>query len=147
MFEVTGDLWEYEPADAICITTNGFVKADGCAVMGAGCAREATERMPNVTATLGRMLDASGNKVHYLGSWNNRAVLSFPVKHHWREHADPELIKTSALKLVEMADISSFMRNVIIPRPGCGNGRLKWEDVKPVLEPILDNRFRIITWA
>lgn len=38
--EVVGNMWAI-PADAYCITTNGFVKKNGEAVMGAGCAKEA----------------------------------------------------------------------------------------------------------
>jgi len=41
--EVDGNLWEIE-ADWRVITTNGFVKKDGRAVMGRGVARQALQR-------------------------------------------------------------------------------------------------------
>lgn len=34
---------------------------------------------------------------------------------------------------------------VVLPRPGCGNGRLVWADVKPVLAGLPDEVL-IITW-
>ena len=33
---------------------------------------------------------------------------------------------------------------VYMARPGCGNGQLKWEDVKPLIAPILDDRFIVV---
>ncbi len=33
---------------------------------------------------------------------------------------------------------------VYLVRPGCGNGQLKWEDVKPLIAPILDDRFIVV---
>jgi hypothetical protein len=33
---------------------------------------------------------------------------------------------------------------VIMPRPGCGNGRLRWQDVSKVLSDILDDRFVVV---
>ena len=34
--------------------------------------------------------------------------------------------------------------HIAIPRPGCSNGGLNWEiDVKPIIEPLLDDRFII----
>ena len=71
-------------------------------------------------------------------------ILSFPVKHNWFNNADISLIKRSAKELL---DWSEPFRSIVLPRPGCGNGGLKWEDVKPVLEPILDGRFHVITFG
>ena len=35
---------------------------------------------------------------------------------------------------------------VLIPRPGCGYGELNWQDIKPLLESILDDRFISVTF-
>ena len=34
--------------------------------------------------------------------------------------------------------------SVLLPKPGCANGGLNWEQVKPLLEQYLDDRFTII---
>lgn len=144
MRELTGDLWEVE-ADARAITTNGFVKTNGRAVMGRGVAAQALQRFPDINWTLGRLIAANGNHVGMLGwagdlrSW----LLSFPVKHHWRQMADLALIERSARELIWVADECKF-NTVVLPRPGCGNGGLRWEDVKPVIEPLLDDRFVVV---
>lgn len=158
MIEVRGNLWEYE-ADFRCITTNGFIKTNGAAVMGRGCALEATQKYPGIDEVLGFLLKEHGNHVHEL-SWFDpqpstqqqaRGLLSFPVKHNWRDKADPDLIRRSASELRKFID--DYDRNfdavntvVVVPRPGCGNGQLRWEDVKPILEPYFDDRFHVITF-
>lgn len=151
MKETTGNLWE-EDASAICITTNGFVKKNGAAVMGRGCAEQATRYCPGIEFSLGEFISNFGNHVFDLGKWRTWAphdhltrIYSFPVKHKWFEKGSLQLIERSAHELVEI--VSTFGdERVVIPRPGCGNGQLRWEDVKPVIEPILDDRFVIITF-
>lgn len=39
--------------EAVCITTNGIVKKNGCAVMGAGIAKEANMRFSGLARNLG----------------------------------------------------------------------------------------------
>lgn len=158
MIEVTGNLWAY-PADVRVITTNGFVKKDGSAVMGRGCALEAVRGVPGkvgswpgLPSILGAQIENDGNHVFFLGACVTPAtgvLVSFPVKHHWRQEADPELIKRSATELIKVVDDVSLEDGevVVMPRPGCGNGGLRWEDVRPILEPILDNRFHVITFG
>lgn len=153
MIEVTGNLWTY-PADVRVITTNGFVKKDGTCVMGRGCALEAAKMYPQIPAILGDKLRFHGgsNVPHILlGNTPHGTLVSFPVKHNWFEKADLDLIKRSALDLVDLINEMDFGAEdhpvVVIPRPGCGNGQLKWEDVKPILEPILDDRFHVITFS
>mgnify|MGYP001580901715 CR=1 FL=1 len=58
--------------------------------------------------------------------------------------ADLELIKESASQLAVVAGAYSN-KTFVLPRPGCGNGGLKWEDVKPVIEPILPDNVHVIT--
>jgi hypothetical protein len=145
MLEANGDLWVL-PADARCITTNGYVKADGAAVMGRGCALEARERFPGVDMLLGHRITKAGNHVHILpvdtrARWE---LVSFPVKHHWREKADLDLIARSCAELTELIEGEGWER-VLLPRPGCGNGQLSWEgEVRPLISYLLDDRVVVI---
>jgi len=85
MLSLNRDLWSFlGAADAICITTNGYVKANGHAVMGRGCAREAAERFGRLPMILGKKLKEAGNvPQQLLPVVHNHAatfILSFPVK-------------------------------------------------------------------
>lgn len=137
------DLWT-APADARCITTNGTVKANGRAVMGRGTAKQATERYPFLQLTLGRAIRGWGNVPCILLPDERPMLVSFPVKHEWHELADLDLIARSARELVRLADGAGW-RVVLLPRPGCGNGQRKWSEVRPILQPILDDRFTAVT--
>lgn len=144
MLEVIGNLWTY-PADVRVITTNGTVKKNGECVMGRGCALEAKKKYPTLPKLLGQVIVGIGNEPFWFPLASADAPLvTFPVKHNWHERADIELIKSSAEKIANMRALEE--RTIVLPRPGCGNGGLRWEDVKPVLEPILDDRFHVITF-
>lgn len=151
MKEVYGNIWQL-PGDAICITTNGCVKDNGEAVMGKGIAKEAKTLVPTLSKELGARIKESGNHVYVFGGarldWSSKKVsdiVAFPTKHNWWEMSDMELIRRSCRELIEKADYHGW-KNVLLPRPGCGNGRLQWEDVKREIEPILDDRISIITF-
>ena len=149
MKEITGNLWDYygESLHTICITTNGTIKKNGEAVMGRGCALEANNKVPGLARQLGHSIDKGGNKVHWL-RWDegqNPILLSFPVKHNWWEKADLILIKRSAADLSYLAS-GEEARTFILPRPGCGNGKLNWKDVKPLIEFMPDN-VHVISYA
>lgn len=176
MIEVKGDLWHYD-APVVCITTNGFVKSNGYAVMGRGCAKQAADMWPALPATLGDRLRAYGNHVHWLGNVGSDFVghlnlVSFPVKPtsspcktdksnvvaHMRKHFQPgqtvpgwacvaelSIIQRSCYELVQLVTTNAFHK-VVLPRPGCGAGELNWNDVKPVLQKWLDDRFHVITY-
>lgn len=148
MRELTGDLWQLAldlKADAVVITTNGFVKKDGTAVMGRGVAREAAERYPDLPKRLGKYLTAYGNK-RFIFHEDDIIVITFPVKHNWWERADPKLIEESALALwTSVEHVHTEIKCVVLPRPGCGNGGLDWADVRPILETWLkDDRFVVV---
>jgi hypothetical protein len=120
------DLWtQAEQADALCVTTNGMVTQAGRGVMGRGVAAQAVNRYPHIALYLGQSLTKYGNHVDELipGGLGFPAVVSFPVKHHWREAADLTLIARSALELAALTDKRGWAQ-VVLPRPGCGNGRL-----------------------
>lgn len=150
MIEDTGDIWEY-PADALVITTNGYVKKNGRAVMGRGSAKEAADRWNFLPALLGEQITKFGNEVFI---WSlmyieeeeveTKNILTMPVKHNWWEPADIFLIHKSAMDLKAEVDMWNF-KSVVMGRPGCGNGGLDWDSVRPVLENVLDDRFVAIT--
>jgi O-acetyl-ADP-ribose deacetylase (regulator of RNase III) len=140
MLEEKGNIWEYS-ADAICITTNGIVGANGCLIMGKGIALDAKKEFPNIDRLLGQWVLAHGNVPCFL--WP-QAVISFPTKNHWRLPSCPLLIADTAVRVVKLADAFG-LKKVALPRPGCGNGGLSWEGgVQNILRPILDDRFVVL---
>lgn len=144
MREATGNIW-WTRWDAIVIPTNGDVNRGGEAVMGRGLARQAAQRWPLLPKTLAMLLREHGN--HAFDVWKPRrlpTLLSFPVKHHWHESAELDLIERSAQELVALADSLAY-RQVALPRVGCGNGKLDWVDVQPILERHLDDRFIVVS--
>ncbi len=48
--------------------------------------------------------------------------------------------RSTAEKLAEQ-----FVPVLKLPRVGCGNGSLDWEDVQPILERHLDDRFILVS--
>jgi len=155
MKEIKGDIWNVD-ADAICITTNGVVKKNGECVMGRGIALEAANRYPNMPKKLGELIQKYGNSVHIIGNMIRESllkihgitaftyVLSFPVKHHFKDIADLDIIKQSCIDLKNLADIMSWQK-VVLVKPGCGCGKRDWEtEVKPIVSELLDDRFEVI---
>ena len=112
--------------------------------MGRGCAAEAKQKWPDLARELGYLISGLGNEAFWL-PYTAGPLVTFPVKHNWYERADLTLIERSANKIATMRALEG--KTIVMPRPGCGNGKLKWSDVKPVLEPILDDRFHVITFG
>lgn len=143
MRQVKDDLWKYHKKGFyICITTNGAIRKDGACVMGAGIARQAKQRYPDLPFLLGKRISKYGNKVFV---FKKLKLITFPVKHHWIEKADLALIRLSTFQLLQAADQFDLDR-IYLPRPGCKNGGRKWSEVKPLLK-MLDNRFVICDLA
>lgn len=159
MIEQVTDIWRIydlqQPNDyAICITTNGFVKRDGRAVMGRGTAAQASVRFPKLAGELGRAMLGDGNEVRLL----RPGLIAFPVKpvsgisdglnvvHSqrnryirgstvpgWAMKASLQRIRWSLEELAELRAKHQW-RQVYLPRPGCGAGELEWEQVRPLCE-------------
>jgi len=172
MKQITGDLFEIQGFDIKAITTNGFVKNNGEAVMGRGCAKTASKLWPELPAYLGKQISEHGNHVHHIASietskahfksdkTNSFELYSFPVKPIWERQngkmvpgwackAQLELIARSARELVKIADdyFSFADPAILLPRAGCGNGERTWKEVEPILDEILDDRFTTITFV
>ncbi len=132
------NMWKVADGSLLGITTNGYVKSNGRAVMGRGCAAEAAWRHPGLPKKLGAAILAGGNHVY---RWDEYGLITFPVKHYWWAKADLELIKRSCGEL--MAVLKDCDR-VALAAPGCGNGGLEWAVVGPIVRPLLDNRVTVM---
>ena len=145
MREVTGDLWTY-PSDALVIPTNTTLRKSGDAVMGAGVAKQAAVRYPELPQRLGMSLRyaAGAAPEHFVMSADGRHIVAFPTKSDWRKPSSLSLIKLGLPVLVQMADYFGW-QVVALPRLGCGRGGLEWEmQVRPLLADALDDRFVVV---
>lgn len=117
--------------------------------MGGGIAKEARDRYPGIAHRIGDSLLTGRTGFLYLGKWKDdfgmfRELAAFPTKTHWREKSDLALIERVARELAEFLDRCEF-DGVLLPRPGCGLGGLSYEsEVRPLLEPILDDRVTVV---
>jgi len=142
--EIIGDLWDFHAqGHYICITTNGAIRRDGACVMGRGIAKQVAQKFPGFPIEVGNHIKRSGNTP---GIFQEHRLISFPVKHHWSEVADLELIERSA-RMLQMGIRTAEIGHVYLPRPGCGNGHLQWSEVWPVVASILDDRFTVVEIA
>jgi hypothetical protein len=136
--EVNGNLVKHwSEGNIIGVTTNGFVKEDGRCVMGAGIAKSIRDAVPDIDLEVGEHIVRNGNVPAFFPA---ASIFTFPVKHVWWENADLDLIYRSAQYIA-----CKNLTRIDIPRPGCGNGKLDWSDVKPVLEKAFGDR-RVHVW-
>lgn len=111
--------------------------------MGRGIALDAKLRFPDLPKEFADRLKEYGNVVFTFWDYH---IITFPVKHHWKEMANLELIEKSAKALKEIFryNLSNIQTPIYMPRVGCGNGRQDWLKVKPILEKYLDDRFIVV---
>lgn len=130
MIEEQGNVWlSQKRSDWIVILTNGSVNNKGQAIMGKGIALEAAQRFHNLPAQLGIRLKYDGNTVQCFPEYG---LFTFPTKQEWYEPSNLKLIGRSCTTLVNMVSARGLAGRILIPRPGCGNGKLTWHQVKPV---------------
>jgi O-acetyl-ADP-ribose deacetylase (regulator of RNase III) len=69
---------------------------------------------------------------------NQKIVVNFPTKEHWKAPSKYEYIE-SGLKALNQAVKDYGITSIAIPPLGCGNGGLAWNIVKPMIEKELQN--------
>lgn len=136
------------PGEILCITTNGCIKKNGDAVMGAGIALTANQRF-NLAPDLGKLLAQYKNHVFDMGmrtdSQTGRQVhiVTLPTKNHWKEDSDIDLVEQSIKELADLCNRRGYAK-CYMTAPGCALGHLDWEtQVKPLVDKYLDDRFII----
>lgn len=167
MKERKADLFETifeDNVDAICITTNGQYTTDGRAAMGGGCAGVCAKLWPETALRLGKCLKNFGTNIPFvIGALDKDGkylepnmkmikerkfktlIFSFPTIDNLMDGAKLQIIERSAQELKALVERFD-LRGVVIGRPGAGIGGLRWVDVKTLIEPILDDRFTIVSF-
>lgn len=143
-----------DKVSAIVITTNGFTKSNGEAVMGRGIAEQFKNMCPELPRILGSKLIQHGNNVHFLKQMGKTRIYSFPVKAEGMKLEKPEqkeLIVSHArykfsvgmyvpgfalkadvaiiersLKQLTQVHVQDGLSSVIVPIVGCGAGELSF---------------------
>jgi hypothetical protein len=143
---IKGNLWdELGHADVILFTANNTLNAKGELVMGAGAAREAKERFPDLPRFLGYQIASKtgdygvvSTMVPYQGG--RQRIAAFQTKRHWKSPSPLDLLKLSCEKLAGYAKQFPVQR-IALNYPGIGLGGLTESDVLPLLETLPDNVF------
>lgn len=141
---IKGDMWNvFGKVDLFCITTNSFLKKNGEAVMGAGIAKQAAERYPELPRILGAYLTDRhlGRYALITTELQGQELGFFQVKTHWRDKADLSLITLATSRILTYCYLYPT-HTVALNYPGIGNGHLLVEQVKPIID-ILPSTVRI----
>lgn len=120
-------------------------------VMGKGIAKEFKQYYPQMFAhykqicqnkqlDTGQLMLSKAEPVirrrHPTGQMRQRWVLNFPTKRHWRARSKLEYVEAGLAKFVrEYAHRG--IKSVAFPQLGVGNGGLKWEVVREMMEQYL----------
>ena len=128
---VKGDIFN-SPAQVITNTVNteGF--------MGKGIALEYKKRFPKMYEAYKKKCISGeltvGNLMLY--KEDRRWILLFPTKKEWRRKAQIEYIEAGLSKLADNWDRLGI-HSIAMPKLGCGNGGLEWNDVKSMIKKYL----------
>lgn len=105
-------------------------------VMGAGLARQFAKRYPKMLREYQEVCrdgELKPGLMHVYRLHNQRYIINFPTKNHWREKSRLEYI-VSGLEELSVVLQEYMIDSIAIPALGCGLGGLDWEDVRPLLE-------------
>lgn len=134
---LTGDILE---STAACLVNT--VNCEG--YMGKGIAYQFKKRFPENNRDYVRACRAKKlyiGKIHTFYE-DGKFIVNFPTKRSWREKSKIEYLYVGLPELVKFLR-SNHIDSCAIPPLGCGNGGLKWAEVKPIiikyLEPLKYN--------
>jgi len=129
---VKGNLFQ-SPAQVLVNTVNTV------GVMGKGIALEFKRLFPEMYRQYRELCELGQFQIGTLWLYksNNKWVLNFPTKKHWRNPSRIEYIDAGLQKLADSyAELD--IHSIAFPALGCGNGQLDFEtQVKPLMEKYL----------
>jgi len=135
---IIGDLWDQNGWKVI--PTNLSVNKDGLAVLGRGVALQAARHVRHLREEYGRFLQEHDQPRLYVFPPLSLILLS--VKRRWSDQADLRFIARGCRALADTSP--QECPRVSLPLLGCGFGELREQDVRPLLEKWLDDRFTLV---
>jgi O-acetyl-ADP-ribose deacetylase (regulator of RNase III) len=126
------------PVDALVNTVNTV------GVMGKGIALQFRNRFPHNYKIY---LQACKNRSFNIGDLlvvqdgdltNQKLIVNFPTKAHWRADSKYEYIESGLVQLRKLI-IEKDIKSIALPPLGCGNGALDWEVVESMIHRYLDD--------
>lgn len=128
---VRGNLFS-SPAQVLTNTVNCV------GVMGKGVALEFKTKFPDLFIDYAKRCQNGDVRPGLPYLWDNgrTQVLNFPTKRDWREPSRLEDIE-AGLKYLATHYQEMEIQSIAMPALGCGNGGLKWEAVRPLIEKYL----------
>lgn len=130
---IKGDLFS-SPAQVLVNTVNTV------GVMGRGIALEFKNRYPEMFKIYQKKCENKSIDIGKLFLWKKEEkwVLLFPTKKHWRYPSQIAYIEEGLKKFANIYD-KLGIESIAFPRLGCGNGGLDWNEVRPIMEKYLKN--------
>jgi O-acetyl-ADP-ribose deacetylase (regulator of RNase III) len=131
----TGNLLN-APVEALVNTVNTV------GVMGKGIALQFKKAFPEVFSAYreavkqGEIVVGQVQVVPIRALQGPRYVINFPTKQHWRSPSQLAWIETGLVDLKKKLETLNI-QSVALPPLGCGNGQLKWAEVKALIEKIM----------
>lgn len=145
-----GDMWSVlDEVDHFIVTTNNIVKSNGALVMGAGLAKQLRDRGSiNIDKKYGAAVLTHGrctpDQVYGVILNIHDTFGAFQVKQHYKDAANTNLILFSAGMLKAFA-LSAPNKIFAMNFPGIGNGKLFYDEVKPIVD-LLPNNVQVWTY-
>jgi len=103
-------------------------------VMGKGLALEVKKRYPWAFLSYRQAYDRGELKtgVVHAVTQDGFTVFNLPTKTKWRLPSQLEYVETGLQSLAAVLN-ASCITSVAVPALGCGNGGLRWSDVRPLI--------------
>jgi O-acetyl-ADP-ribose deacetylase (regulator of RNase III) len=120
--------------------SNALVNTVNCVgVMGKGIALQFKQAFPEVFTEYEkacRREKVQPGKMQVVATkslLNPKYIINFPTKRHWKNKSRMEDVESGLVDLTRVVkDLG--LKSVAIPPLGCGNGGLRWSDVRPKIE-------------
>lgn len=131
---------EYVQGDIFKSETQTIVNTVNCVgAMGAGIALEFKKQFPNMYLSYKKICDQKQLKpgLLHLYKKEERWILNFPTKDHFKDPSTLEYIEKGLIKFKETYK-EKGITSISFPKLGCGKGGLDFNNVKPLMEKYLN---------